>query len=128
MTGKIVFKTTRAPLPKGPYSQAVSHNGVLYVSGQIPVDPASGEVRRGSIREEAELVLTNLSAIIEDAGATLGDVLRLTCYLTNIDDFAEFNSVYEEFFSTSPPARTTVQVARLPLGVRIEIDAIVALP
>jgi len=126
MSKKIIVTSSRAPAPKGPYSQAIIHQGILYVSGQIPIDPRSGELKKGTIQEEAELVLNNLKAIVEDAGAKMEDVIKITCYLTDIEDFAGFNSVYERFFSDSPPARTTVQVAGLPLGVKVEIDAIVA--
>ena len=128
MPEKIIITSNRAPAPKGPYSQAIVYQGILYVSGQIPIDPQSGELKRGTIQEETEIVLNNLKAIVEDAGAKIDDVIKITCYLTDIKDFVGFNSVYENFFSNSPPARTTVQVAGLPLGVKIEIDAIVGMP
>jgi len=128
MPEKIIVTSRRAPAPKGPYSQAIIHQGILYVSGQIPLDPHSGEPKRGTIQEETEIVLNNLKAIIEDAGAKMEDVIKITCYLTDIKDFAGFNSVYERFFPDRPPARTTVQVAGLPLGVKVEIDAIIGMP
>jgi 2-iminobutanoate/2-iminopropanoate deaminase len=128
MAEKKIFYTDNAPKPKGPYSQAVIHNGLLYVSGQIPVDPVIGTLIHGTIEEETELVLDNLKIIAEDAGASMEDVLKVTCYLADMDDFARFNEVYRKYFPENPPARATVQAARLPLDVQIEIDAIVALP
>lgn len=128
MAGKKVFYTNNAPEPKGPYSQAVIHDGLLYISGQIPVDPATGELVRGTIEEETEAVLNNIKIITEDAGASMDGVLKLTCYLADIHDFPRFNEVYEKYFAQYPPARTTFQAGRLPLDVQVEIDAIVALP
>lgn len=125
MTTRRTFYTNKAPQPKGPYSQAVVHNDILYVSGQIPVDPATGNVVRGTIQEETRATLNNMRAIIEEAGYTLRDVLKVTCYLANLDDFGEFNQVYAEYFREAPPARTTLQAGKLPLGSKVEIDAIV---
>jgi 2-iminobutanoate/2-iminopropanoate deaminase len=120
-----VFRTDRAPQPKGPYSPAVIHNGLLYVSGQGPVDPASGDIIRGTIEEEAQAVLDNIRAIIEAAGFSMAGVLKVTCYLADMDDFERFNRVYAGFFPVDPPARTTIQAGRLPLDIKVEIDAIV---
>jgi 2-iminobutanoate/2-iminopropanoate deaminase len=128
MAGKKVFHTGSAPEPKGPYSQAVIHSGLLYISGQIPVDPLTGELVRGTIEEETETVLKNVQIITEEAGATMDGVLKVTCYLADIIDFPRFNEVYERFFPKYPPARTTFQAGKLPLDVQVEIDAIVALP
>ena len=128
MAGKKVFYTKNAPEPKGPYSQAVIHDGLLYISGQVPVDPATGELVRGTIEEETERVLTNIKIITEEAGAAMDGILKVTCYLADIHDFPRFNGVYERFFPQYPPARTTFEAAKLPLDVQIEIDAIVALP
>lgn len=128
MTGKKIIFSNRAPQPKGPYSQAVSHRGVLYISGQIPVDTRTGKVVRGSIEEETDAVLRCLQAIIEDAGAGMEDVLKTTCYLADLGDFDRFNRVYKNYFFKDPPARTTVQAGALPLNVQIEIDAVAALP
>jgi len=125
---KKIFYSDRAPRPKGPYSQAVINGDVLYVSGQIPVDHDTGMLVRGTIEEETETVLENLRIIIEDAGARMSDVLKVTCYLSDMDAFDRFNAVYKRYFPQRPPARTTIQAARLPLDVQIEIDAIVALP
>ncbi|MBI4682681.1 MAG: hypothetical protein HY757_06225 [Nitrospirae bacterium] len=128
MAGKKVFFTQRAPEPKGPYSQAVIHDGLLYISGQVPVDPATGELIRGTIEEETEAVLNNIKIITEEAGADMDCVLKVTCYLADIHDFPRFNVVYEKYFAQYPPARTTSQAGKLPLDVQVEMDAIVALP
>ena len=128
MADKKIFYSERVPKPKGPYSQAVIHNGLLYISGQVPLDPVSGEVVRASIEEETEAVLNNIKIIVEEAGSSMEAVLKVTCYLADIEDFARFNNVYEKYFSRNPPARTTFQAGRLPLDVQVEMDAIVALP
>ncbi len=128
MAGKKVFFTEKAPEPKGPYSQAVIHDGLLYLSGQVPVDHRTGELVRGTIEEETEAVLKTIKIITEEAKADMDCVLKVTCYLADMDDFARFNEVYEKFFPQYPPARTTLQAAKLPLDVQIEMDAIVALP
>ena len=120
-----VVHTTDAPQPLGPYSQAVVHNGVLYVAGQGPSDPAGGKIVRGTIEEEARQTLANLKAVIEAAGFSLQGVLKTTCFLADMDDFAGFNQVYAEFFPDSQPARTTVQAARLPSDIKVEIEAVV---
>lgn len=127
MAEKRVFCSDRAPSPKGPYSQAVIHNGLLYISGQIPIDPETGSVIKGTIEEETEAVLENLKALVEDAGASLSDVIKVSCYLTDLGNFQRFNEIYKRYFWDDPPARTTIQVAGLPLNVQVEIDAIVAL-
>jgi len=122
---KEVFRTEKAPLPKAPYSQAVIHNGILYVSGQAPVDPATGRIVRGSIEEETRAVLDNLKTIVGEAGYRLEGVLKTTCYLSNMDDFDKFNAIYGEYFKEKPPARTTIQAGRLPANIKVEIDATV---
>jgi 2-iminobutanoate/2-iminopropanoate deaminase len=128
MADKKIFYSERVPKPKGPYSQAVIHNGLLYISGQVPLDPVSGEVVRASIEEETEAVLNNIKIIVEEAGSSMEAALKVTCYLADIEDFARFNNVYGKYFSGNPPARTTFQAGRLPLDVQVEMDAIVALP
>jgi len=128
MPGKKIFYTEKAPPPKGPYSQAVIHNGLMYVSGQIPIDSVTGLMVRSTIEEETETVLKNLKIIVEEAGAGMEDVLRVSCYLADMEDFPRFNRVYEKYFDTAPPARSTFQAGRLPLDVQIEMDAIVAVP
>ncbi len=116
-----------APTAVGPYSHAVSASGLLFCSGQIPLDPESGELVLGSAGVQARRCLQNLEAVCGAAGARLADTVRCTVYLTNMADFAEVNEVYAEFFPTAPPARAAVEVAGLPKGVDVEIDAIVAL-
>jgi 2-iminobutanoate/2-iminopropanoate deaminase len=118
--------TERAPAAIGPYSQAVRHGALLYCSGQIPLDPGSGEPVGGSVAEETRQCLRNLAAVCEAAGTDLSRALRLTVYTTDLDRFAEINEAYAEFFGTAPPARAAVGVVALPRGVRVEIDAIVA--
>jgi len=127
MSEKKVFNTLRAPVPKGPYSQAVIYDGLLYISGQGPIDPRSGNLIKGSIEDETRVTLENIKTIVEDAGAKMKDVLKVTCYLSDMKEFASFNEVYKEFFSKVPPARTTIQAAKLPMDFKIEIDAIVAI-
>ncbi len=128
MADKKIFLTEKAPKPIGPYSQAVIHKGLMYISGQIPIDAESGEIIRGTIEDETEAALKNIMAIVEGAGATMEDVLRVSCYVADMEDFPRFNAVYAKYFATNPPARSTFQAARLPLDVQIELDAIVALP
>ena len=114
-----------APAPVGPYSQAVEHDGWIFASGQIPLDPASGELVGGEIEDQTRQVLANLRAVLEAAGASLDDVVRTTIYLIDLGHFPRVNAVYAEHFTAEPqPARATVQVAALPLGAAIEIDAI----
>ncbi len=128
MGNKRIFYSDKAPKPKGSYSQAVIYNGLLYISGQVPLDPETGLIIRSTIEEETEAVLNNIKIIIEEAGANMKDVLKVTCYLADMDDFNRFNNVYKEYFKQDPPARTTLQAGRLPLDVQVEIEAIVALP
>jgi 2-iminobutanoate/2-iminopropanoate deaminase len=121
--------TPGAPKPVGPYCQAVVHGDLVFASGQIPLDPATGALVGGPIEAQAERVLMNLRAVLEAAGSDLSRVLRTTVYVTDLSLFARVNAVYARFFATSPqPARATVQVAALPLGALIEIDAIAGLP
>ncbi len=125
MSKKQVFNTGKAPQAKLPYSQAIIYNEVLYVSGQGPFDPATGAFIRGTIEEETRATLNILKIIIEEAGFALEGVLKATCYLSNMDDFAGFNKAYGEYFAQTPPARTTIQAGRLFKGMKVEIDAIV---
>jgi 2-iminobutanoate/2-iminopropanoate deaminase len=127
MGDKQIFFSERAPKPKGPYSQAVIHNGLLYLSGQLPVDTITGLMVRGTLEEETETVLHNIKIIAEEAGAGMEDVLKVSCYLADIENFAMFNNVYQKYFIEKPPARTVIQAGKLPMDVQIEIDAIVAL-
>jgi 2-iminobutanoate/2-iminopropanoate deaminase len=119
--------TSDAPAPVGPYSQAIVHAGIVYASGQIPLDPETGAVVEGEIEAQTERVIENLAAVLTAAGSGLDSVLRTTIYLTDLALFARVNAVYARFFAGEPaPARATVQVAALPLGVQIEIEAIAA--
>lgn len=120
---EIVFSPD-APKPIGPYSQAVKVGNTVYVSGQIPVDPKSGEVVKGGIKEQTRVVLENLKAVLKAAGFELSDVVMSFVYLKDMNMFSDFNSVYAEYFKEKPPARITVEVSRLPKDVLIEIAAI----
>ncbi|MEZ0345145.1 MAG: RidA family protein [Infirmifilum sp.] len=122
---RIVF-TEKAPRPIGPYSQAVEAGGLLFVAGQIPINPETGELVQGSIREQTKQVLENIKAIIEAAGLSLRHVVYTTVYLKDLKMFNEFNEVYSTYFPEDPPARVTVQVADLPRGALIEISVIAA--
>ena len=121
---KNIISTDKAPQAIGPYSQAVQFNNLLFISGQIPLEPKSGEIVKGNIKELTKQILDNLNAILTASGSSLDNVLRTTIFLTNLDDYAEVNEIYAEFFEKSMPARSTVQVSRLPMDVPIEIDAI----
>lgn len=123
---QIVFAPD-APAAIGPYSQAVRHGGLLFCSGQIPLDPQTGELVGATPAEQARRCLENLAAVCAAAGASLERALRLTVYMTDLGAFGEVNEVYGAFFSAEPPARVTVGVAQLPKGAYVEIDAIVAL-
>ena len=122
---KHIHNTSDAPTPIGPYNQAVKSGHLLYTSGQIPIDPATGDLVAGGIREQTIQVLENLKAVTETAGSTLGDVIKTTVFLVDMADFTEFNVVYAEYFGDeNAPARSTVQVAALPMGSRVEIELI----
>ena len=121
---KRTIHTDHAPKAIGPYSQAIAWNGLLFVSGQIPLDPASGQVVEGSIAEQTRRVLENIKAILEAGGSDLSKVLRTTVYLKDMAEFAAMNEVYGQFFTSQPPARATVEVSRLPRDARLEIDAV----
>ena len=124
---KEIVATERAPRAIGPYSQAVRSGNFLFVSGQIPIDPATGEFVAGGITEQTEQVMRNVSAILEAAGAGLQQVVKTTVFLADMDDFTAMNEVYGRFFGEDPPARATVQAARLPRDARVEIEAIAIL-
>jgi len=126
MPDKQVITSSHLPAPKGPYSPAVRAGGLVFVSGQGPIVPATGEVLRGSIEEQTELVLGNIRTILAAAGVAMEAVVKTTVYLADIQDFAAMNRVYATFFPTNPPARTTIQAANLPLGIGVEIEAIAA--
>jgi 2-iminobutanoate/2-iminopropanoate deaminase len=117
-----------APEAVGPYVHAVRAGGLLFCSGQIPLDPRTGELVGASAGDQAGRCLENLAAVCQAAGANLGDAVKLTVYLTDMGSFAEVNEVYASFFESDPPARVAIGVAALPRGARVEIDAVVALP
>ena len=125
---KSIIKTDDAPQAIGTYSQAVKAGGFLFCSGQIPLDPGTGELVSDDAAVQAERVLNNLAAVIETAGATLTDVVKTTIYLKDMGDFATVNEVYGTFFTETPPARATVEVSRLPKDVLVEIDAVALIP
>ncbi len=116
--------TRNAPAPVGPYSQAAVYGDLVFLSGQIPLDPETGERRGDSIEEQAEQVLRNLEAVLNAAGGSWESVLRVTVYMTELEEFSRFNAVYERMLRGAKPARSTVQVSALPLGAKLEIDAI----
>jgi 2-iminobutanoate/2-iminopropanoate deaminase len=119
--------TDRAPAAVGPYSQAIAVDGLLFTSGTIPIDPATGKIPDGAIEDHAHLVFRNLGAIAEAAGARLADAVKVTVFLTDMADFQRVNAVYRQYFTEPYPARSAVQVAALPLGATIEAEAIIAL-
>ncbi len=121
---KIVVSTTNAPAAIGPYSQAVRAGNLLFISGQIPLDPATSQVVAGDIAVQTDRVLRNLAAILEAAGSSLAKVLKTTVYLRDLEEFGKMNEIYARYFGDAPPARATVQVARLPRNVSVEIDLI----
>lgn len=122
-----VISTPQAPAAIGPYSQAIATEGLLFISGQLPIDPISGKILDGDIAAKTKQIITNATAIAKEAGTELGRVVKTTIFLTDLGDFQEVNGAYGSFFPDSPPARSTVQVAALPLGSNIEIEFIVAL-
>jgi 2-iminobutanoate/2-iminopropanoate deaminase len=128
MADREPISTDAAPEAAGPYSQAIRSGGFLFCAGQIPRDPSTGELVKHDTPEQARRCLENLAAVCEAAGASLSDAVRLTVYLTDMNDFARVNEAYADFFESDPPARVAIGVAALPNGVDIEIDAIVAVP
>ena len=119
-----VIATEQAPQAIGPYSQAIRAQGLIFTSGQIAIDPATAQIITGDVRAQTDRVLKNLAAILQASGSTLEKVLRCTVFLKNMGDFAAMNEVYGHYFKQAPPARSTVEVARLPKDVLIEIDVI----
>jgi 2-iminobutanoate/2-iminopropanoate deaminase len=124
MNDKKVIKTSQAPQAVGPYSQGVRAGGFLYVSGQIPLEPATGQMVKGDIRAQARRVLENVKGVVEAAGFSLAQVVKCTCFLKDMEHFAQFNAVYAEYFREDPPARECVEVARLPRDALVEVSAI----
>ncbi|HXJ15644.1 MAG TPA: RidA family protein [Candidatus Polarisedimenticolia bacterium] len=121
---KEIISTEKGPKAIGPYSQAVKANGFVFTAGQVPFDPASGQLIEGDIARQTARVLENLKAIVEAAGSSLDRAVKATVYLKDMNDFAAMNEVYARYFSANPPARSTVEAARLPRDVRVEIDLI----
>lgn len=124
---KEVINTSEAPAPIGPYSQAIKHANTLYVSGQIALDAASGELINDNITEETHQVMKNLEAILSAAGASFAQVVKCSIFVKNMDDFVTVNEAYGQYFKQEPPARETVEVSRLPKNVNVEISCIAAL-
>jgi 2-iminobutanoate/2-iminopropanoate deaminase len=120
---RTIVSTAQAPQAIGPYSQAVAAGGLVFCSGQIPLTP-EGSLVEGDINAQTRQVLMNLTGVLEAAGSSLAQVVKTTVFLADMNDFATMNQVYAEFFSSAPPARSTVQVARLPRDVRVEIEAV----
>ena len=120
------ISTDAAPAAIGPYSQAIILDGMIYCSGQVGLDPASGQLVEGDVQAQAQRALQNLSAVLEAAGSSLANVVKTTVFLTNMGNFAAMNEVYATFFGDEPPARSTVAVAELPKGAQVEIEAIAA--
>ncbi len=121
---KSIISTKNAPAAIGPYSQAVAWNNLLFISGQIPLNPTTGEMVTGDFESQIRQVLDNLKSILEAAGLTTSSVLKTTIFLTDLADFAKANEIYSQYFAENPPARSTIQVSALPKGAKVEIEAI----
>ncbi|MEI7660946.1 MAG: RidA family protein [Bacteroidota bacterium] len=121
---KTIISTPDAPKAIGPYSQAVEANGIVFISGQIPLDPATGKFAEGGITEQTEQVMKNIGAILSEAGLSFSDVVKSTCLLSDMDNFAAMNAVYGKYYATAPPARAAYAVVKLPLGALVEIETI----
>ena len=124
---KDVVNTDRGPKPIGPYSQGIKANGNLYLAGQVPLDPKTGELVGSDIKQQTERVMENIKGVLEAAGSNLHHVVKTTVYLKDLNDFAAMNEVYARYFTVAPPARATVEVSRLPKDALLEIDVIAAL-
>ena len=124
---KTIIQTDKAPPVAGPYSQAVAANGFVYTAGQIGTNPETRQFAPG-VEEQTRQVLNNLAAVLEAAGCTFADVVKATVFLSDMNNFAAMNAIYSEYFQTNPPARSTVQVARLPLDALVEIELVAVLP
>ena len=121
---KKIISTDNAPKAIGPYSQAIEANGILFISGQIPLDPATGKFVEGGITEQTEQVMKNIGAILKAAGFDYSDVIKSTCLLSDMDNFAAMNVVYGKYYPENPPARAAYAVVKLPLGAMVEIETI----
>jgi 2-iminobutanoate/2-iminopropanoate deaminase len=125
---KHVVTSPKLPTARGPYSPAIRVGNVLFVSGYGPIDPTTDEVVRGDFAAQVRLTLDNIKTLLEEAGASLDHVVKTTVYLSDMDDFGTLNEIYATYFSNDPPARTTIQAARLPLDIAVEIDCIAYVP
>ncbi len=121
---KKVISTSNAPAAIGPYSQAIEVNGTLYVSGQIPIDPATGNIVSGGIKEQTEQVMKNIEAILTEAGYSFSNVVKSTCLLSDMENFKDMNEIYGRYYNVNPPARAAFAVKELPLGVMVEIETV----
>jgi 2-iminobutanoate/2-iminopropanoate deaminase len=121
---KTIIHTDKAPKAVGPYSQAVEVSGTLFLSGQVPINPAIGKLVDGGIAEQTNQVLDNIAAILAEAGLTFDNIVKTTCFLTDLGDFQEFNSIYATRFTEKQPARSTIEISKLPLGAKVEIECI----
>lgn len=121
---KAIILTSKAPAPVGPYSQATQFGSLMFCSGQIAIDPKSNQVLKGSVTEQTKLVMSNIQALLEEGGSSLGKILKTTIFLKNMGDFAAVNEVYASYFDKNPPARSTIEVSALPKGVDVEIEVI----
>ena len=124
MAEKKALETNKAAVPGGPYSQAIIYNGIIYLSGQGPIDSQTNQVVHGTIEQETELSMETIRIILEETGSSLSKVLQITAYLLNIREYGRFNEVYRRYFPKEPPARTCIQAARLPFDIRVQISAI----
>jgi len=124
---KEIIQTNQAPAAVGPYSQAVKIDRLVFVAGQVPIDPATGQLAEPDIQVQTRQALKNVAAVLQAAGTDMGRVVKATVFLADMEDFARMNEIYAEFFPTDPPARACVQVARLPRDARVEIEAIAVL-
>lgn len=125
---KKVIQTDKAPKAIGPYSQAIQAENLLFLSGQIALDPKTGELREGDIRQQTQQVLENVKGLLESQGLGMKDVVKVTIFLKDMGNFNQMNEVYAAYFSSAPPARSTVEVAKLPRNAEIEIEAIASIP
>lgn len=124
MNMKKIIHTNEAPKAIGPYSQATQMNGMLFISGQIPIDATTGKIVEGGIKEQTQQVMKNIKAILNEAGYSFSDVVKSTCLLSDMDNFTAMNEIYAEYYDVNPPARAAYGVVKLPLGVLVEIETI----
>lgn len=124
MSSKTVLYSSLAPEAVGPYSQGIATDNFVFTSGQVPIDPQTGKIAATTIEEQAEQVMKNLQAVLAQGGVSFDRVIKTTCFLSDMNDFAAFNEVYARYFSENPPARSCVQVAALPLGAKVEVEAV----